>query len=102
MHRTYHDQVHLKILDSTHKLNGHVVTPLFEHLGASSWHKGDAKVILQLGLVVESVKRVPILGLAFSVASLVVLAIVLIARKKHNEALGYKRLAAHWDVESNV
>jgi hypothetical protein len=101
MHRTYHDQAHLKILDSTHKLNGHVVTPLFEHLGASSWHKGDAKVILQLGLFVERVKRVPILGLVLSIASLLVFAVILISRRRRNNNLGYTKLA-HWDVESNL
>lgn len=57
MHRTYQDQASLHILDSSHKLNGHVVTPLFEHLGASSWHKGDAKMILRLGLFIETLKK---------------------------------------------
>lgn len=57
MHRTYKDQASLRILDPSHKLNGHVVTPLFEHLGASSWHKGDAKMILRLGLLIENLKK---------------------------------------------
>ena len=57
MHRTYPEQYTLKILDSVHKLNGHVTTPLFEHLGASSWHKGDAKLILHLGAIVETAKH---------------------------------------------
>lgn len=46
----------VKILDQKHKLNGHVTTPLFEHLGASSWHKGDAKMVLMLGKCVEFLK----------------------------------------------
>lgn len=31
-----------------HRLNGRVVTPLFRHLGASSWHQGDAKLIRKI------------------------------------------------------
>ncbi len=46
----------MRILDQKHKLNGHVTTPLFEHLGASSWHKGDAKAVLLLGKCVEFFK----------------------------------------------
>lgn len=32
-----------------HSLNGRVVTPLFEHLGSSSWHSYDAQLITMLG-----------------------------------------------------
>ncbi|KHN96428.1 Glycosyltransferase, DXD sugar-binding motif protein [Metarhizium album ARSEF 1941] len=32
-----------------HSLNGRVVTPLFEHLGSSSWHSYDARLINHLG-----------------------------------------------------
>ncbi|KAH8922742.1 glycosyltransferase family 32 protein [Atractiella rhizophila] len=39
------------------RLRGRVVTPLFEHFGASSWHKGDAKVILMLGQTIENFSR---------------------------------------------
>jgi len=30
-------------------LNGHVSTPLFEHLGSSSWHSYDAAMIVKIG-----------------------------------------------------
>lgn len=33
----------------SHFLRGHSVTPLFEHLGASSWHSWDAALILFIG-----------------------------------------------------
>lgn len=32
-----------------HRLNGDVVTPLFHHFGASSWHSFDAALIVSLG-----------------------------------------------------
>lgn len=32
-----------------HRLNGDVITPLFHHLGASSWHSFDAALIVSLG-----------------------------------------------------
>jgi hypothetical protein len=41
----------LKVLPWDYRLNGKVTTPLFQHLGASSWHKGDAQFILGLGKV---------------------------------------------------
>lgn len=34
-----------------HRLNGDVVTPLFHHLGASSWHSFDAALIVSLGRI---------------------------------------------------
>lgn len=34
-----------------HRLNGDVVTPLFHHLGASSWHSYDAALIVSLGRI---------------------------------------------------
>ncbi|PWN36465.1 uncharacterized protein FA14DRAFT_175781 [Meira miltonrushii] len=57
MHRLYGDQPSLTIMDQANKLNGHVETPLFEHLGASSWHKGDAKAILRIGQQIENIKN---------------------------------------------
>lgn len=40
----------LKILPGPlHSLNGRVSTPLFEHMGSSSWHSYDAKLIVMLG-----------------------------------------------------
>ncbi|EFP93384.2 uncharacterized protein PGTG_19402 [Puccinia graminis f. sp. tritici CRL 75-36-700-3] len=35
-----------------HRLHGSVVTPLFRHLGASSWHQGDAKLFLKIRALV--------------------------------------------------
>jgi hypothetical protein len=32
-----------------HSLNGHVSTPIFDHLGSSSWHSYDASLIVLLG-----------------------------------------------------
>jgi hypothetical protein len=32
-----------------HRLNGDVITPLFHHLGASSWHSYDAALIMSIG-----------------------------------------------------
>lgn len=32
-----------------HSLNGRVSTPLFEHLGSSSWHSYDSSLIVLLG-----------------------------------------------------
>ena len=32
-----------------HALNGNVETPLFHHLGASSWHSFDAFLIVSIG-----------------------------------------------------
>ncbi|OTA01658.1 GT32 glycosyltransferase family 32 protein [Trichoderma parareesei] len=40
----------LKVLPGPmHSLNGHVKTPIFEHLGSSSWHSYDARFIMSLG-----------------------------------------------------
>lgn len=58
-HRAIHslqkDRSSLKILSGgpkdpkLHMLNGDVTTPLFHHLGSSSWHSFDAAVIMMLG-----------------------------------------------------
>lgn len=32
-----------------HSLNGHVSTPIFDHLGSSSWHSYDAYLIVLVG-----------------------------------------------------
>lgn len=41
-----------------HSLNGKVATPLFEHLGSSSWHSYDSSLIVLLG---ESSWMLPLL-----------------------------------------
>ncbi|KAM0247512.1 hypothetical protein ACHAQJ_009818 [Trichoderma viride] len=44
------DRSDLKILPGPmHSLNGRVTTPIFEHLGSSSWHSYDAHFITSLG-----------------------------------------------------
>lgn len=44
------DRTDLKILPGPlHSLNGRVSTPIFDHLGSSSWHSYDAKLIVSLG-----------------------------------------------------
>ncbi|KAJ3282419.1 hypothetical protein HK104_010894 [Borealophlyctis nickersoniae] len=50
----------LKVLGGQrNKLSGRVTTPLFRHLGASSWHEGDAGVYSALGAFL---KKVPLFG----------------------------------------
>ncbi|KAG5928860.1 hypothetical protein E4U42_007838 [Claviceps africana] len=44
------DRTDLKILPGPlHSLNGKVSTPIFDHLGSSSWHSYDAKLIVTIG-----------------------------------------------------
>ncbi|KAI9100395.1 nucleotide-diphospho-sugar transferase [Phlyctochytrium arcticum] len=51
---------HLKVLGGKrNRLSGRVETPLFRHLGASSWHEGDAKLFSVLG---KAVQAIPIFG----------------------------------------
>ena len=55
IHSLQKNRTDLKILSGTaenpnlHRLNGNVVTPLFHHLGASSWHSFDASLIVKIG-----------------------------------------------------
>lgn len=100
MHRTFPDQSSLKILDASHKLNGHVTTPLFEHLGASSWHKGDAKLILQLGQAVETVKHQPalILGFLLLIPAFTLALLLLVRRRRQHHAKPLQQL----DLESKL
>lgn len=59
-HAIYSQRDELKVLGGeNNRLNGPAETPLFRHLGASSWHRGDAKLFVQLG---KLVKAIPILG----------------------------------------
>ncbi|KAJ3036774.1 hypothetical protein HDV00_002386 [Rhizophlyctis rosea] len=63
----------IKILGGQrNKLSGRVVTPLFRHLGASSWHEDDAKVFTNLGKVFKEV------GSVFGEMGGVVLSVVLV------------------------
>ncbi|OAV98966.1 hypothetical protein, variant 2 [Puccinia triticina 1-1 BBBD Race 1] len=48
-----HRSTQLRVLaERQHRLNGRVATPLFRHLGASSWHQGDAKLFLKIRVMV--------------------------------------------------
>ncbi|KAK4096451.1 glycosyltransferase family 32 protein [Parathielavia hyrcaniae] len=55
IHAFQHDRTELKVLagprgnPGLHSLNGRVSTPLFHHLGSSSWHSYDAAMIVSLG-----------------------------------------------------
>jgi len=55
IHALQKDRSELRILSGTvenanlHALNGDVETPLFHHLGASSWHSFDAFLIVSIG-----------------------------------------------------
>ncbi|KAJ3015880.1 hypothetical protein HKX48_004328 [Thoreauomyces humboldtii] len=63
-HAIYPDRDQLKVLGGErNRLNGIAVTPLFKHLGASSWHQGDAKMFVKMGKIIKSV---PIFGTSTS------------------------------------
>jgi len=49
MHATYSHRSNLRVLPREYKLGGHSITPIFEHLGAASWHRGDATAIKLIG-----------------------------------------------------
>ncbi|KAH8809372.1 putative glycosyl transferase [Xylogone sp. PMI_703] len=55
IHALQKHRADLRILSGTrenprlHQLNGNAVTPLFHHLGASSWHSFDAALIIKIG-----------------------------------------------------
>jgi len=50
IHAYQSDRTQLKILPGPmHSLNGRVTTPIFEHLGSSSWHSYDARLIMMAG-----------------------------------------------------
>ncbi|KAK3322681.1 glycosyltransferase family 32 protein [Apodospora peruviana] len=78
IHSLQPNRVDLKILGGTkenpnlHRLNGRVSTPIFEHLGSSSWHSYDAAIIYNLGKS-GSKWQVPVLAVCgVIVASVVV------------------------------
>jgi len=53
MHATYSPRSNLRVLPREYKLGGHSITPIFEHLGAGSWHRGDAAAIKLIGRFFE-------------------------------------------------
>lgn len=109
MHRTFAKQQELGILDAPNKLNGHVTTPLFEHLGASSWHKGDAKAILQMGKAVEAIKKRPVassaIGLGGFLFLIAILALLILAirRLRRSASLRHRKRTSdgYADIESS-
>jgi inositol phosphorylceramide mannosyltransferase catalytic subunit len=67
------------VLDGTENmLNGNVDTPLFRHLGTSSWHSSDAKFMRS---VIVSVRKAPV-GTGWFVLAIIVLVAVLVARRR--------------------
>ena len=49
IHARQSNRTGLKILPApVHSLNGRVTTPIFDHLGSSSWHSYDARLIVTL------------------------------------------------------
>lgn len=67
VHAYQQDRSELKILAGTpgnfkmHSLNGQVSTPIFNHLGSSSWHSYDAAMIVSLGKYKDW--KLPVVGL---------------------------------------
>ena len=53
MHATYSHRSNLRVLPREYKLGGPSITPIFEHLGAGSWHRGDADAIKLVGTFFE-------------------------------------------------
>jgi hypothetical protein len=53
MHITYPNRSKLRVLPRSYKLGGPSQTPIFDHLGAASWHTGDANFIVHLGYFAE-------------------------------------------------
>jgi len=52
MHATYSKHSTLRVLPPQYKLGGLSYTPIFEHLGAATWHRGDAVAIKVVGDIV--------------------------------------------------
>jgi len=53
MHATYPKRSSLRVLPRSYKLGGPSQTPIFDHLGAATWHRGDAGFIVVLGYFAE-------------------------------------------------
>ena len=53
MHATYREHSTLRVLPKSYKLGGVSSTPIFDHLGAASWHRGDAGAIKAIGVAAE-------------------------------------------------
>ncbi|KAH8705782.1 putative glycosyl transferase [Talaromyces proteolyticus] len=66
-----------------HMLNGYVDTPLFRHLGSSSWHSFDAFLINWLGHRQKGLIIVIFIVLSFLVGSLVTTCLTLRQRRRY-------------------
>jgi len=75
MHATYPDRSSLRVLPPSYKLGGVSYTPIFGHLGAASWHRGDASFIKSVGAVVEKVGVATVLGAVASFAVILCLGV---------------------------
>jgi hypothetical protein len=67
---TYLDRSKLRVLwgpRQMHHLNGNVVTPLFRHLGSSSWHSWDAAYLKMFKKLRFSVLPCAIVIVSFSI-----------------------------------
>ena len=92
------------VLDGTENmLNGNVNTPLFRHLGTSSWHSSDAKFIRK---IVGGVRRSPISFGWMMVILTIILAAVMVYRRRGGRTVrgGFWKLlksvsADHEEVE---
>jgi hypothetical protein len=68
IHALQRNRIDLKILAGPkgnrrlHNLNGPVSTPIFNHLGSSSWHSYDAAMIVSLGK--NQGWKLPLVGVA--------------------------------------
>ncbi|EPQ61256.1 hypothetical protein GLOTRDRAFT_113658 [Gloeophyllum trabeum ATCC 11539] len=92
MHTLYPHREQLTVLPQEYKLNGHVLTPLFEHLGASSWHRSDARLILLIGKTIESVKSSPVLVVALLFLASSCIFLVLFHRRRRGHGYSYSLL----------
>ena len=115
MHRTFRQHIwgqrddgvmaSMVVLEAKHKLNGHVVTPLFEHLGASSWHKSDASMVLRIGRGVEWLKShvasVSVFALIFAALGMVG-SFAWALKTKRKRACDRSRLATSKDQEQGL
>lgn len=68
-----------------HSLNGDVVTPLFHHLGSSSWHSYDAHLIVSIG---KGSKWLRLVFVGFMLGVVAVVALSLRAKRRSSERRG--------------
>jgi hypothetical protein len=79
MHATYPHRSSLRVLPPSYKLGGVSSTPIFDHLGAASWHRGDAFFIKFIGSLAEKFGVITVVG---GIVSILVLGTVNFWRAK--------------------